>query len=104
MRPRSPLAVERRGLPGLCHRARAATRSVRVRSASIVDAQGITLALGDTLIAHNHLFLFAGINRKNAGTQHTTPHPFDEGWVALAPNDFFVDSARFLGRHGLARN
>ena len=73
-------------------------------TAEVIDAQRVTLALGDRVEADDDAACLARGNGKDARAQQPMTHPLDERGIAAASDNVLVNAACFVGAHRLARD
>ena len=67
-----------------------------LRAERIGKLDEIALALAKLRVAHRHLAVGPGRDRKDAGAVEPSAHVFEQGRVALGPDDLFVDPPGFV--------
>src|SRR5207302_2140856 len=99
---RTAVIAPRFAILGGHHPPRLRHAGVGRRAAEIVDAQRISLPLGDALEANDDLTLLARPQREDSRAKHAVSHPLHQRGIALASHDLFIYTARFGRVHRLA--
>ena len=90
---------------GVAHFQRAARAIVAgAHGRTVIQPQGVALALGNRPEAHDHRLLLAGRDGEDARAQQALSHPLHECGITLTSHDLLVDRPRAVGAHGLARD